>query len=110
MSIKGWSVVRRTPEEQRLRLQRLRAAEEILLGEFNTAQIHFDQVVQENQRGQVQEAVERYIAAMQRMRQFLAEGEIPLDVATKLPDAADDVSSGSTPGQGTPAPRHHPSS
>ena len=85
------SVIRETREEQRLRLCRARAIEKILLDEFEAAQAEFDEVVRSHIRGRVTAAVERYTRAVTRMRTFLAQGEIPPDIAQKIEDPRDDA-------------------
>ena len=75
----------RIPNEQPLNSRRMRAAENILLAEFNVATAEFDQV-KENPRSpdQIQAICERYIEAARRLRLFLGAGEIPPDVARQF--------------------------
>jgi CheY-like chemotaxis protein len=84
MPLKKPSVLRLAPQEQRLSDRRLQAVEEILMSEYDAAHKELDQVEPADTAAQVRQAVERYGEALKRMREFLAQGKIPPDVAQKL--------------------------
>ena len=88
MSLKRISLVRETTKESQRRRSRLRAAEQILREEYETAQAALDSVVAAKARNEIRETVEQCTFAVWRMRNLLSTGEIPADVAEKLPKSS----------------------
>jgi hypothetical protein len=81
-----------TTDELRRKKAHVQVIEEILLREYNAALADFDEAKEHFpvEPDEVRATCERYLEAIQRLRQFLADGTVPLDVAKKLsePDAA----------------------
>jgi hypothetical protein len=85
MEPKNPAVLRQIVEGQRLHLRRVRAIEKILVSEYNDACTEFDRAKERNAPAwEVKATCERYIHAMERLRRFLADGEIPSDVEDRL--------------------------
>ena len=61
-----------------------RSAEEVLTAELEAAQDEFDRAKENPERGADINALTRYILAMERLRKFLAYGEVPPGVMERL--------------------------
>lgn len=72
------------PEQWRRRLSRSRAIERILVKEYDSAHTQLAETTKMHLSDPVKDAIERCIQASQRLRKFLANGEIPPDVVEKL--------------------------
>jgi hypothetical protein len=72
-------------DQQHRYWRRVRAAENILVGEYNAAKVEFDCLKETSLSSlQVQASCNRYIDAIRRLREFLAAREIPPEVAKQL--------------------------
>jgi hypothetical protein len=71
-------------EGQLAHFRRMRAIEEILLTEYEARLVEFSSMQSDlSTPGQIEFAGERYLRAIRKLRKFLADGEIPTDLADR---------------------------